>query len=211
MMLSGKQRRFLEEYLICWNAAEAARRAGYSPKTARQTGSRLLTNVDIQAEIRLRLAEHAMSAQEVLHHLTEIGRGDIGDFWTGSRLGLPHNDYGETDRRRSMLVKKMVITERVDGDNATIIRTELELYDRLRALEALAKYHDLTNRVKHETWEDQAVADIRAGVIPVEAYPEMVEQFGRDLATQLYARAGIAVEVGTDSGEVPTSDDFDAQ
>ncbi len=34
--LTPKQRRFVEEYLIDLNATQAAARAGYSPKTARQ-------------------------------------------------------------------------------------------------------------------------------------------------------------------------------
>lgn len=42
-----------EYYASCGNAAEAARRAGYSEKTARQQGERLLTNVDILAYVKL--------------------------------------------------------------------------------------------------------------------------------------------------------------
>jgi terminase small subunit-like protein len=47
--LSPKQRRFVAEYLIDLNAAEAAIRAGYSHKTARSVGSENLTKPDIQA------------------------------------------------------------------------------------------------------------------------------------------------------------------
>ncbi|MBR3388684.1 MAG: terminase small subunit, partial [Bacteroidales bacterium] len=41
-MLTARQKRFVEEYLLCGNSAEAARRAGYSVKTANRLGSRLL-------------------------------------------------------------------------------------------------------------------------------------------------------------------------
>ena len=41
MALTDKQKRFCEEYLIDLNATQAAIRAGYSPKTAEQTASRL--------------------------------------------------------------------------------------------------------------------------------------------------------------------------
>ncbi len=40
----------------CWSAAEAARRAGYSEKSARDAGYKLLRSVAVRAEIR-RLAK----------------------------------------------------------------------------------------------------------------------------------------------------------
>lgn len=49
--LNPKQRLFVLEYLKDFNATEAAKRAGYSKKTAKQIGSRLLTQVDVSAAI----------------------------------------------------------------------------------------------------------------------------------------------------------------
>ncbi len=51
--LNQKQKTFCLAYVECYNATEAAKVAGYSEKTARQQGSRLLTNVDITAYIRV--------------------------------------------------------------------------------------------------------------------------------------------------------------
>ncbi|CAH9016617.1 putative Terminase small subunit, partial [Vibrio phage 137E35-1] len=50
--LNDQRERFCEEYIIDLNATAAAIRAGYSKKTARSQGQRLLTNVDIQARIQ---------------------------------------------------------------------------------------------------------------------------------------------------------------
>ena len=47
-----RQIRFVEEYLKDLNATQAAIRAGYSKKTARSQGARLLTNVDILEAIQ---------------------------------------------------------------------------------------------------------------------------------------------------------------
>lgn len=49
--LTQKQQRFVVEYLKDQNATQAAIRAGYSEGTAKQQGSRLLTNADIAAEV----------------------------------------------------------------------------------------------------------------------------------------------------------------
>ena len=48
---SPRQEQFVAEYLVDLNATQAAIRAGYSEKTARQQGARLLSNVYIQAAI----------------------------------------------------------------------------------------------------------------------------------------------------------------
>lgn len=50
--MTDRQRRFAEAFAACGNAAQAAREAGYSERTARSQGQRLLTNVDILKYIR---------------------------------------------------------------------------------------------------------------------------------------------------------------
>lgn len=50
--LTPKQERFCAEYLMDYNATQAAIRAGYSEKTAGSAGNRLLKNVDVLARVR---------------------------------------------------------------------------------------------------------------------------------------------------------------
>ena len=52
MKLNTRQRAFCEFYVASGNATESAIKAGYSEKTARSIGQRLLTNVDIQEYIK---------------------------------------------------------------------------------------------------------------------------------------------------------------
>lgn len=79
--LTNKQRVFIEEYLQCWNATEAARRAGYSKRTAYSQGQRLLKNVEVSAAIETRLSEKHMSADEALTILAEQGRAKLSDYF----------------------------------------------------------------------------------------------------------------------------------
>lgn len=60
--MNDRQRRFAEAFATCGNAAQAAREAGYSERTARSQGQRLLTNVDIAAHIR-RLQDEAAAGR----------------------------------------------------------------------------------------------------------------------------------------------------
>jgi phage terminase small subunit len=52
MALTQKQKRFTEEYLVDLNGTQAAVRAGYSAKTAKDQASRMLTKADINQEIQ---------------------------------------------------------------------------------------------------------------------------------------------------------------
>jgi phage terminase small subunit len=55
--LTDKQRIFVAEYLSDKNATAAAKRAGYSAKTARSQGQRMLTNVAIRELVDKKLTE----------------------------------------------------------------------------------------------------------------------------------------------------------
>lgn len=50
--LTPKQAAFVAEYLVDLNATQAAIRAGYSRRTAKSQGQRLLTNVDVADAIK---------------------------------------------------------------------------------------------------------------------------------------------------------------
>lgn len=76
--MNRKQQVFVNEYLQCWNATEAARRAGY--KHPNKQGPALLVNLGIAAEIRARIEEKSMSADEVITRLADQARGDVGNF-----------------------------------------------------------------------------------------------------------------------------------
>lgn len=57
MKLTEKQQMFVDEYIIDLNATQAAIRAGYSEKCARQVGNANMSKVYIKQEIQARSAE----------------------------------------------------------------------------------------------------------------------------------------------------------
>lgn len=60
---TSKQLRWMDEYLVDFNGAAAAVRAGYSPKTARSIASELLTKPDIRAILEARQNDMAKKFQ----------------------------------------------------------------------------------------------------------------------------------------------------
>lgn len=115
--MTRKERTWLNEYLQCWNATEAARRAGY--KWPNKQGFQKLEKFrDVISE---RLRANAMDADEALARLADMARADIGEF-----VG----DHGAIDwaavKRKGHLVKRISHTA---GRNSSV-----ELHDAQAAL-----------------------------------------------------------------------------
>lgn len=182
--LTAKQRLFADEFVICRNATEAARRAGYSGSDATLAviGYENLRKPKIKDQIERAFNERTMSAGEVLIRLTEIARGGLSDYLDLSVPGLPIFDFEKAERANRLgLLKKYKVTK---------AGIEIELHDVLRALDLLTKYHNLTNTINLEDWRSKAIEDIKAGQI---TYQALAEAFDPDLATTLFREAGISV------------------
>ncbi len=76
--LTAKQAAFVMEYLIDLNATQAAIRAGYSPKTARQLAVQLLMIEKVQNAITRAMEARAKrldrQAEQVVRDIYEIGK-----------------------------------------------------------------------------------------------------------------------------------------
>lgn len=83
MKLTPKQKDFCEYYLQTGNAAEAARKAGYSAKTARVIGPENLSKPDVLEYIESRRAEMdkrlIADTDEVLKFYSSVMRGEVKD------------------------------------------------------------------------------------------------------------------------------------
>ena len=148
--LTDKQRVFVFEYLACWNATEAARRAGYSEESARFIGHENLTKPYIQAEISRRMDEKAMSASEVLARLADQARGTIGAFVGTDDEGKP-SGFSLTNDRPLHLVKKVSVTDK---------GWSFEMYDAQTALVQIGKHHGLFVERQESTGKDGAPIEI---------------------------------------------------
>lgn len=126
-MITKRQRVFIEEYLTCWNASEAARRAGYSHPT--KLGSRMLAMNEIAAEIGERMRQKAMTADEAIARLAQHARGSMDDFLDeDGRI-----DLGKARDRGVMHLIKAYTENRKIGK-------KIELYDAQAALGLIGKH-----------------------------------------------------------------------
>lgn len=83
MKLTPKQKAFADEYLICGNATEAAKKAGYKEKAAYAMGAENLKKPQISAYIteRQKQIEDSRIAdiKEVMEFYSAVLRGEIKD------------------------------------------------------------------------------------------------------------------------------------
>ena len=83
MRLTPKQKKFCEYYIQSGNATDAARKAGYSEKSAEAIGLENLGKPRISAYIAERIADQdkkrVADANEVLEFYSAVMRGDVKD------------------------------------------------------------------------------------------------------------------------------------
>ena len=123
--MNAKQLQFVKEYTIDWNATQAAKRAGYSPKTAYAQGSALLKKLEIREALAERIAKLAMTQDEVLGRLGAMSRGElvtkrIGDIETHDSLAA----LEKVGKVHAMFVDKQIVEqiglEIIDDDEDTL-------------------------------------------------------------------------------------------
>ena len=159
MALTDKQKRFCEEYLIDLNATQAAIRAGYSPKTAEQTASRLLRNVKVQEYIAKRQKELSRSTQitqeRVIKELALIAFSNNADY---ARVvekkmqtevdGMLVDVLGEDGKPIMYRTVEPVLTDELTEEQKRALAVikkgrdglEVKSFDKVRALELLGKH-----------------------------------------------------------------------
>lgn len=154
--LSDRQKRFIDAYLTCWNASEAARQAGYSKKTARFIGSENLTKPNIRAAIDARLADMRMGANEVLARLSAHASGTLTPFIQVSGENAFVDLTTDEAKANLHLIKEIETERRTYGKEENPVeefRVKLKIHDPQAALVQLGRYHKLfVDRVDSTTW-----------------------------------------------------------
>lgn len=84
--LTPRQARFVNEFVLCGNAAEAARRAGYRPGSAKVTACRMLTKANLQAAIA---AKRQAVAEETELRKEHVIAAVLGAIQLAKEQGAP--------------------------------------------------------------------------------------------------------------------------
>jgi phage terminase small subunit len=138
--LTDKQEMFCKEYLIDLNATQAAIRAGYSKKTAKEQGCENLTKPNIQIKIA-ELKESRSKRVEVDsdYVLKELLNWADGDYTELMLLTAKQIKELSPEIRRLITGFKRV-TRRIPGTDEQEVQIEVKFIDKQKAMEMIARH-----------------------------------------------------------------------
>lgn len=137
--LTPKQDLFLRYYLVSFNAADAARKAGYSPKTAGKIGQENLTKPAIREKIENSLAERrkriGITSNRVLDELAKIAFHDMRDAMSWDNNGVAFKPSDEIDDNTAGAIQSVQESETTQSKKRSI-----KMHDKVKALELLSRH-----------------------------------------------------------------------
>ena len=139
--LTLKQKRFADEYIISGNATDAAKKAGYSEKTANRIATENLSKPVIKQYIDQRLKElddkKIAKQEEVLQYLTSVLRGEsesaivvvegCGDGYSEARTVKKTPDEKERLKAAELLGKRY----RIFSEKSEVEEEQLDKLDKI--------------------------------------------------------------------------------
>ena len=142
--LTEKQQRFVDEYLIDLNATQAAIRAGYSVKTAKDIGCQNLAKLNIQQAIAEQMAERSkrtgVNQDRVVLELAKIAFVNAADVINAEDATIKLSATSDDTAAIQSVKVKIIPTKKGEG-----IEREVRLNDKLKALELLGKHLGMWN------------------------------------------------------------------
>ena len=120
MKLTPKQKAFADAYIECGNQTEAAKKAGYSEKAARQIGGENMTKPAVSEYIRSRMADleaqHVATADEVMRFYSAVMRGEVKD-----QFGLDASLQDRLNAGKELMKRFAAVQDRANSNEAKII------------------------------------------------------------------------------------------
>lgn len=196
MLSNKKHQAFVDNYFFCnFNATEAYKLTygTLDDNVAAANASRLLRNDKVAQEVRARFEARAMKADEIIDRLSQIARGDIGDYI---------DDYGVIDFQKARKARKTHLLKKVkqrtirqmgneEKEDTEIHDMEFEAYSAHEALRDLAKVHALfIDRTRNDS---DALTILTAmkneGKLTEADIPNLTRDFGEYVVKQLFGEA----------------------
>ena len=141
--LNLRQKRFASEYLLDYNATQAAIRAGYSARTANEQGCDLLAKPKIREEIDKRndrvMLKLELSHERIIREFAKVGFSEITDFLSFGSGGVALKDSANIDPKKMGAIAEVseVRSTRGTAEGDDIIlnsNIKFKLHDKVRAL-----------------------------------------------------------------------------
>lgn len=143
--ITPRQKRFCDQYLIDLNGTQAAIRAGYSKKTAKEQAVRLLSNVNLRDYIDKRMKDREIRTEitqdRVLQEYAKIAFVDVRKLFD-DKNALKQIDMVDDETAGAIAGIETLDEFSGCGDQRTKIgvTNKIKLIDKKGALDSLAKH-----------------------------------------------------------------------
>lgn len=143
--MTDRQRVFCDEYLVDLNGTEAAKRAGYSAKTARVMAQQNLEHPAVIEHLSKLMKERAertqLTADRVITEVARLGFSDLRKLFDDKGALLPVTAWPED---MAAAVSSVEVDELFEGFGENRVQVgytkKVKLWDKPRALELLGKH-----------------------------------------------------------------------
>lgn len=139
--LTTQQQRFVREYIIDFNGAKAARRAGFTSEFAANTAWKLLQSPKIQDAIKKeqqKLADKmGITPERIIQELALIGFANIKDYVTKDEDGRTTIDIDSLDRDTTAALDIQI---EISEGKSRSTNTKIKLANKVEALLQMGKH-----------------------------------------------------------------------
>ena len=136
-----REERFVALYVENPNGTQSAIAAGYAPRSAHVTASRLLKRAKVRDAIARRNAELMVeldfTPQRIVREIAKVAGVNMADFVTIDEQGQPHIDLSGVKRRQLAAVS--AVEGPIVEEGRVVKAPKIRTHDKLRALDMLAK------------------------------------------------------------------------
>jgi phage terminase small subunit len=124
--LTLREQAFCREYIKKPNGKQAATKAGYAPRTAAITASKLLTHANIKKKIGQLTEKRDMKAiadgAEVMEYLTRVMRGEIND-----QFGLEASLNERTKAAQELAKRTVDIDKKIELNKQGVVDNQINI------------------------------------------------------------------------------------
>lgn len=145
MPLTPRRQRFVDEYLIDLDPRAALRRAGYSPRSYNYS-TQLMRDPDVARAIGCAMAERAqrtgITRERVLAEYAKIAFADLRHLADWNAESAVFKDAASIPDEIAAAVALVAELDAADAPPGDDKKLRIKLFDKLKALEALARLTD---------------------------------------------------------------------
>ena len=139
LRLTAKQRAFADNYLKYMNKQEAAKKAGYSAKSAHALANETLKNPNVTDYIEKTMDKRAkrtgIDQDKVVNEIAKVAFSDMTDIATWGGYGVSFKASDELSKDVSGAIQEISSIDTKEGSNLKV-----KLHPKLQALELLGKH-----------------------------------------------------------------------